>query len=358
MRPWSELLSPPGPPVTLDMALTFSISLNSGHGPTENAVRYAVLAEEAGLDCIWYCQDLFQRDVWVFLTATAANTECIHLGTGIVTPYTVSPAELAMHAATLDEYSGGRVRLGISVGAVEFLRWAGIDARRPLSAMRESFTLIRRLLKGERVEHDGRVFKGWTRDAYMRFPPYRDRIPLYLGAQSRRMLELIGEIADGGLPLLFPPEYFDTVMGHISDGAKRAGRSVEDIDVVGCIWFSVSKDPEKAKDALRNLVSFYGPHLAPEMIAKIGLSPSDFDPIREANAARDPEKARSLITDEMADIAIHGTPEDCIRRLEKRVARGLTHVRFGPPLGPDPAETIRLIGEKIIPHFRENPPQS
>jgi len=344
--------------MNLEMALTFSLSLNSEHGPTENAVRYAVLAEKAGMDCVWYCQDLFQRDVWVFLTATAANTERIHLGTGIVTPYTVSPAELAMHAATLDEYSHGRVRLGISVGAVEFLQWAGIEARKPLSGMRESFEIIRRLLKGERVEYDGKVFKGWTRDAYMRFKPFRDSIPLYLGAQSRRMLELIGEIGDGGLPLLFPPEYFETVMGHIATGARRAGRSLEDIDVVGCIWFSVSQDPEKAKDALRDLVTFYGPHLAPDMIAKIGLTPSDFDPIKEAYAARDPEKARSLMTDEMANIAIHGTPEDCIQRLEKLVDRGLKHVRFGPPLGPDPAETIRLIGEEIVPYFRENSPHS
>jgi 5,10-methylenetetrahydromethanopterin reductase len=336
------------------MSLTFSLSLNSGHGSTENAVRYAILAEKAGMDCVWYCQDLFQRDVWVFLTATAANTERIHLGTGIVTPYTVNPAELAMHAATLDEYSHGRVRLGISVGAVEFLKWVGIEAKRPLSAMRESFDIIRRLLKGERVEHDGRVFKGWTRDAYMRFQPYREAIPLYLGAQSRRMLELIGEIGDGGLPLLFPPEYYVTVIDHISNGARKAGRSLEEIDIVGCIWFSVSKDPEKAKDALRNLVTFYGPHLAPDMVAKIGLTLSDFDPIREAYAARDPERARSLMTDEMADIAIHGTPEDCIERLDKLVSTGLTHVRIGPPLGPDPAETIRLIGEEIIPYFRES----
>ena len=342
----------------LELALTFSLSLNSEHGPTENAVRYAVLAEKAGMDCVWYCQDLFKRDVWVFLTATAANTERIHLGTGIVTPYSVSPAELAMHAATLDEYSHGRVRLGISVGAVEFLRWAGIDARKPLSGMRESFEIIRRLLKGEHVEYDGKVFKGWTRDAYLRFKPFRDSIPLYLGAQSRKMLELIGEIGDGGLPLLFPPEYFETVMGNIDTGARRAGRSLEDIDVVGCIWFSVSQDPEKAKDALRDLVTFYGPHLAPNMIAKIGLTPSDFDPIKEAYAARDPERARSLMTDEMANIAIHGTPEDCIQRLEKLVAGGLKHVRFGPPLGPDPAETIRLIGEEVVPYFRENSPHS
>jgi 5,10-methylenetetrahydromethanopterin reductase len=149
--------------------LQFSISFNSGNGPTPEVVKLAVLAEENGLDCVWYCQDLFQRDVWVFLTAAGSRTTKIDLGTGIVTPYTVSPAELAMHAATLDEFTEGRVRLGISVGAVEFLKWAGIEARHPLSGMRESISIIRRLMRGERVDHDGKVFKGWTRDAYLRF---------------------------------------------------------------------------------------------------------------------------------------------------------------------------------------------
>ncbi|MGD2201004.1 MAG: LLM class flavin-dependent oxidoreductase [Candidatus Bathyarchaeota archaeon] len=334
------------------MTISFSISLNSGHGPTVDAVRYAVMAEKQGLECVWYCQDLFQRDVWVFLTAAAANTEEIDLGTGIVTPYTVNPAELAMHAATLDEFSGGRVRLGVSVGAVEFLKWVGINVRRPLTAMRESFDILRRLFRGERVESDGKVFKGWTEDAYLRFQPFREEIPLYLGAQSPRMLELIGEIADGGLPLLFPPEYIEEVLEYIKRGAAKTRRGIEDIDVVGCLWFSVSKDPEAAKDALRDLVTFYGPHLAPEMIGKIGLSPEDFDLIRESLEERDFVRARALMTDEMADLAIHGTPDDCVERIEDLIERGLTHVRFGPPLGPDPVETIRLIGEEIIPHFR------
>ena len=332
--------------------MRFSISLNSGHGPTAEAVKLAVLAEKHGLECVWYCQDLFQRDAWVFLTAAATHTKRIDLGTGVVNPYTVNPAELAMHAATLDEYSGGRARLGISVGAVEFLRWVGIEARRPLTAMRESVGLIRRLLRGERVEHDGEVFRGWTRDAYMRFEPMRESIPIYLGAQGRRMLELTGEIADGGLPLLFPPEYVEDVLRHISKGAARARRSIDDLDVVGCIWFSVSADPDAAMDALRGLVSFYGPHLAPPMIAKAGLETEDFDLIREALSARDYERAGELVTDEMAQLAVYGTPEECVDRIEGLVEKGLTHVRFGPPLGSDPEEAIRLIGEEIIPHFK------
>jgi 5,10-methylenetetrahydromethanopterin reductase len=333
--------------------MKFSISLNSKHGPTSKAVEYAVLAEKAGFECVWYCQDLFQRDVWVFLTAAASKTKKIDLGTGIVTPYTVNPAELVMHAATLDEYSQGRVRLGISVGAVEFLKWVGINVRKPLTVMRESFEIIRRLLNEEQVSYNGKYFHDWTQGAYLRFKPFRNKIPLYLGAQNRRMLELTGEIADGGLPLLLPPEYIDEVIRRIEKGAGKVNRNVEDIDIVGCIWFSTSKDPEAAKEVLRDLVTFYGPHLAPEMIAKVGLLPQDYDLIKEALLVRDFDKARSLMTDPMADLAVHGTPEQCIDRLEKLIKRGLTHVRFGPPLGPDPKEAIRLIGEEIIPYFIE-----
>ena len=169
--------------------MKFSLLLNSQIGPTADAVKLAVQAEKQGLECIWYCQDLFQRDVWVFLTATATHTKHIDLGTCIINPHTVNPAELAMHAATLDEYSNGRLRLGISVGALEFLKWVGVNVHHPLSAMRESIDLIRRLMRGERVEHEGKVFKGWTRDAYMRFNLLRSNIPIYLGAQKKHLLK-------------------------------------------------------------------------------------------------------------------------------------------------------------------------
>jgi 5,10-methylenetetrahydromethanopterin reductase len=334
--------------------LQFSISFNSGNGPISKVVKLAKMAEENNLDCVWYCQDLFQRDVWVFLTAVASQTSKIDLGTGIVTPYTTNPAELAMHAATLDEYSRGRVRLGISVGAREFLKWAGIKVVHPISGMRESISIINRLLRGERVQHDGRVFKGWTDNAYLRFTPQRKSIPIYIGAQSPKLLQLTGEIADGGLPTLFPPEYFETVYSYIKKGAARSGRDVEEVDIAGCIWFSVSKDKEKAIDALRDLVTYYGPHLSPDVIKKIGLKPEDFEPIREAYNQRDLDKARSLMTDQMANLAIHGTPDECLERIDKLTKMGLRHIRFGPPLGPDPVETIKLLGEEIIPYMKEN----
>jgi 5,10-methylenetetrahydromethanopterin reductase len=219
--------------------------------------------------------------------------------------------------------------------------------------MRESITIFRRLLRGERVDHSGKVFKNWTKDAYLRFKPYREDLPIYLGAQSPRLLELTGEIADGGLPLLFPPEYFEQAIRLIQKGAKKAGKTLEDLDVVGCIWFSISDNREKAMEALRGLVSYYGPHLADEMIKYVGLKSSDFNLIREKIGMRDYEGAKKLMTNEMADLAIYGTPDDCINRIEKLVEKGLKHIRFGPPLGPDPETTIQLIGKEIIPYFKE-----
>ena len=59
------------------------------------------------------------------------------------------------------------------------------------------------------------------------------------------------------------------------------------------------------------------------------------------------------MTDDMANLAIYGTPEDCVERINTLVKKGLKHIRFGPPLGPDPKTTIQLIGEKILPHFKD-----
>jgi 5,10-methylenetetrahydromethanopterin reductase len=89
------------------------------------------------------------------------------------------------------------------------------------------------------------------------------------------------------------------------------------------------------------------------MISKVGLTPEDFEPIKRAYVEKDFEKARALMTDEMAELAIYGTPEDCVERINKLIRTGLKHIRFGPPLGPNPEETINLIGEDIIPHFRD-----
>ena len=54
----------------------------------------------------------------------------------------------------------------------------------------------------------------------------------------------------------------------------------------------------------------------------------------------------------MSRLAVVGTPSDAIEKIEMMIEAGITQISVGGPLGPDPSETVRLFGEKIIPHFR------
>src|SRR5947207_14414029 len=105
--------------------MRFSIRLNNDLAVDEY-IALAQTAEAVGFDQFWVSDDLFLRSAPVILTAVAAETRTIEVGTCIVNPYTLNPAEIAMMAATLDEASNGRFNLGLAAGAAQFLKWIGL----------------------------------------------------------------------------------------------------------------------------------------------------------------------------------------------------------------------------------------
>ena len=242
--------------------MRFSVRLNNDL-PLAEYARLARVAEAAGFDQIWVSHDLFLRSAPVLLTTMLQATERIVVGSGVLNPYTLHPAELAMLAATLDELSGGRFLLGLAAGAANFLEWIGIRQKQPLARTRRAILAIRALLAGEPVI-------GWGREAYLRFPARP--VPIYLGAMSPGMLRLAGELADGALPLLFPPEHFATVAPLIAEGAARAGRSLDDLDLVACVWCAVAEDRAAAEAVLRDKIAYYGSALSPLILQRLGLT--------------------------------------------------------------------------------------
>lgn len=331
--------------------MKFSVRFNNDL-PVKDYIVLAQAAERAGFDQFWVSDDLFLRSATVILAAVAQATQRIEIGTCILNPYTLHPAQMAMEAATLDELSGGRFNLGLSSGSGDFLKWLGIVQAKPRTAVIETVAVINRLLAGERAAING-DFLRWTDEAYLRFQPRR-RVPIYLGAMSPRMLRAIGEIADGGLPLLFPPEHYAHVMPHIRAGAESAGRDINRIDIAACIWCSVSEDRAAAEDALREKIAYYGHAMSPTILDQLGLTRADFTEIEQAMMAENNlEKAKAQVTDAMLRIGVVGTAADLIPRLEALVEMGARHLSFGPPLGPDPLEAIEVIGRDVLPYFRE-----
>src|SRR5215470_7200882 len=130
--------------------MKFSIRLNNDH-PVADYVKFAQLAESAGFDQFWVSNDLFLKSAPVILTAVALGTTSIEIGTCILNPYTLNPAEIAMVAATLDEVSGGRFNLGLSSGADDFLGWIGISAQKPRTAVVETVFAVHELFAGHRA---------------------------------------------------------------------------------------------------------------------------------------------------------------------------------------------------------------
>ncbi|MEZ4663306.1 MAG: LLM class flavin-dependent oxidoreductase [Caldilineaceae bacterium] len=329
--------------------MRFSLRLNNDL-PVTDYVALAQLAEAVGFDQFWISNDLFLRSNLVILPAVAQVTTTLHIGTGILNPYTLHPAEMAMFAATMDELSGNRFLLGLAAGAGDFLEWVGLTQTRPLAAMRESVLTMRALLRGERARLEG-DFLRWNEEAYLRFTPPRVT-PIYLGAMGPKMLALAGEVADGVLPLLFPPEHYFTVAPLIAEGAKRRPPDLPPLDLAACIWVSLAADAEAARRVLAHKVAYYGHALSPLILQQLGLTQADFHAIEQAMMVeRNAAKAIGLVDERMLRIGVLGGPYDVIERLEPLVAAGVTHLSFGPPLGPDLGEAVRLLGQ-VVDHFR------
>jgi 5,10-methylenetetrahydromethanopterin reductase len=302
-------------------------------------------AEDAGFDQFWVSNDLFLRSAAVILPAIAQATTRIEIGSCIFNPYTMHPGELAMFAASMDELSGNRFNLGLAAGAGEFLKWVGIVQDKPLARMRETIVNIQALLHGERPSHD------WTDEAYLRFQAPRVT-PIYLGAMSPGMLALAGELCDGVLPLLFPPEHFFGVRPLIEAGLARRAPERGVFDFATCIWVSLDDDAAAARAMLARKVAYYGHALSPLIYERLGVTRGDFRPIEHAlMTERDEAAALALVSDAMLRIGVAGDADALVDRLLPLRDAGARHISFGPPLGPNALHAIRLLGARVLPRL-------
>jgi 5,10-methylenetetrahydromethanopterin reductase len=318
--------------------------------PLADYVTLACAAEEAGFDQFWVSNDLFLRSALTILPAISAATTRIQIGAGILNPYTLHPGEIAMFASSMDELSGNRFNLGLAAGAGEFLKWVGIEQGSPLAAMAETVTAIRRLQAGDRAAVDG-SFLRWSSEAYLRFRAPR-QTPIYIGAMGPRMLALAGELGDGVLPLLFPPEHYFDVLPFLRQGLAHRQTGRGELDVAACIWVSLAEDRAAARRALAHKIAYYGHALGPLIWNRLDLIKADFDATEQAMMVeRDVEKAIALVDERMLRIGVVGNAHDVIERLEPLVAAGVSHLSFGPPLGPERLEAIRLLGD-VVRHFK------
>jgi F420-dependent oxidoreductase-like protein len=218
------------------------------------AVDLVRTAERLGYESVWVTHGL-GRDSFLVLAAYGASTARIGLGNGVVPIYPRHPVAMAQAALTLNEMTAGRFRLGIGVShAASMQDMLGLRVVEPLTAMREYVAVLRGAL-GDGSDFSGRHYRArWA----MAVPRRPAAPPIYLAALSTKMLELAGEIADGVILWLCPPQYVrEVAVPALTRGRRRTGRPLEGFEIVAAVPLAVTDDRAAALTAFRAELARY-----------------------------------------------------------------------------------------------------
>jgi 5,10-methylenetetrahydromethanopterin reductase len=308
--------------------------------PIREGMEYVQYAEERGFDAVWQAESRLVRDAIVPMAAFAAVSDRIKVGSGVINNWTRNAAVTAATFSTLDDLAPGRVLFGVGAWWEPLASKVGVDRRKPLKAMREVVEVVRRLLAMETVTFHGE-FVNLT-DVEIDIV-HGDRspknVPIYIGATGDQMLSLGGEIADGVLMnYLVSPAYNERALVHIEAGARKSGRTLEEIDRPQLVVVSMDADRARALDNARELVTQYlgqQPHIMKASgvsddvlneIHRVLTWPATEEQIREA---------MKLVPDDVVQlITASGTPDEVRAKVQEYVDTGSTcPVLY--PLGDD-----------------------
>jgi 5,10-methylenetetrahydromethanopterin reductase len=318
--------------------------------PYWKIIYYAIQAERGGFSNLWITDHFNNRNVYVTLTTAAIYTNKITFGPGVTNPYMVNPVITAQAVATLNEMAPGRVVLGIGAGDKTTLESVGVEMQKPLTAIQEAVGIFRKITSGESVAYQGEVFK--TAGAKFLFKP-KGVIPVYVGAQGPKMLELAGKIGDGVLINASHPKDVEYAVGSVKEGIRQSGKSPDQVDVAAYTSFSVHEDLKKATKAAVPVVAFIAAGSPPVLLERHGIDVQKTEEIKAALKVNDWGKAFASVTPEMIGaFSVCGTPDLCIERINELLKSGISQFVVGSPIGPNVREAINLISEKIIPRFK------
>jgi len=226
-----------------------SVSVGSAYYDGENwddLVAYVQAADRLGVDTVWSAE-AWGMEAVSSLGYLAAKTEQIKLGTGIMQISARTPAMTAMTALSMSQISGDRFLLGLGVSGPQVVEGLHGEAfAKPLSRLREYVDIVRLGISGQRMTYDGNHYTlprpGGEGKALKSSIRPRPDLPIYLATLGPKSLEYTGEVADGWLGTSFIPEHSEVLLGPIRAGARRAGRSMDDIDIQVSAQIVVSDD--------------------------------------------------------------------------------------------------------------------
>ncbi|MFZ0637322.1 MAG: LLM class flavin-dependent oxidoreductase [Candidatus Acidiferrales bacterium] len=355
------------------MAVPFRIGvLQLSMEPVAETVQMAQACERAGFDAFWLAEaypwwrkhSMEARSSTAITAIVARETKRIPVGWGIISPYTRNPVQIAMEARVMQDVAGpGRFFLGLGASKI-FMKEVGEGesgkTAGPATVMKECIDIVRGVLGGEAFDYEGKVFNAHVPAMRPDAHSPRGCPPIYIGATGPVLQRMGGSMADGLLTAsITTPDFIRYSRAFMEEGAKKAGHDPANHDLGGVIVGSVGKDPKRAKEGAREMAAMYLANKvqnirgsADVLLQKAGLTFDEIRPIAEAMESGGRKAAAKAVTDEVLTkvCPIAGTPDECIRAIEKYRDAGCTHILL-EVWGDDRLEQAKLFGEAVLPHF-------
>jgi probable F420-dependent oxidoreductase len=271
-------------PVGVSLPVSFTVA------PSADLLRESVgRLERAGYRAAW-TNEAFGKDALVQLAVLLSATERMVFGTHVANIWVREPQTAHAAAALLAQAYPNRLVLGLGVGYPQQAASAGREFGRPLSTMRDYLS---------RMDSET-------------WPPAPDAAyPRIIAANGPKMLALAGEIADGAVPAMLPPEF---------TAQARQALGPDKLLVMG-LSVVPDSDRDRAKATAREMVSglLAQPSYAAAM-ARLGYSDQDI----------------SEVSDRLVDAIIgHGDPATIAAKVREHLAAGADHVTLLLPIGSD-----------------------
>jgi 5,10-methylenetetrahydromethanopterin reductase len=285
-------------------------------------------AEQAGFESVWTGE--FGNDCLAWVQALGSATQQARIGSSIVNVYLRHPAVTAAAAAVIDELSGGRLVLGLGASHRSIVEESlGLALTQPLAYLEEYVRVVRAVLSGKPVYHQGEFFRlqGYQLSTKLGRP----NLPIYVAVLGLTAAERAACYADGVILTLTPPDYEDELIQRLKKSAELAGRDPTTLGVVQILPCFISDDGEAAELAARQMICrytslpFYG-----NMFIKAGFQ-REVTGIREALATGDEQRAWRAISPRMIEaLAAVGDWAACRRTIERHRQAGAHPVVLYP----------------------------
>jgi alkanesulfonate monooxygenase SsuD/methylene tetrahydromethanopterin reductase-like flavin-dependent oxidoreductase (luciferase family) len=274
----------------------------------DDLTYFSKLAEDLGYHSIWV-PEMWGRDAFSLISHMASVTEKIKLATGIISVYSRSPALIAQSAATMDEYCGGRLILGLGISSVYLNEyWHGTKFERPIRRTLECVEIIRTILAGKRADYDGEIFR--LRNFRLLFEPLRSEIPIYIASMGPKNIELTSRVADGWIPYLCPVSLINEKKEMFASGGRE-------ITVAPFLPAMVSDDRSESREIVREFVALYVCSMGDyyhKLVSGYGFG-AEADRAKKLWRDNRAEAIKS-ISDELIDlVSVSGSPDEAKERL-------------------------------------------